>query len=57
MERRRQGVTILPPSGLQQSACDESIHLAPPQLDLDARKPTPATLAVTAHPFSGRGNR
>src|SRR5262249_22677292 len=57
MERSRQGVTILPLSGLQQSACDEGLHLTSAQLDLDARKPTPATLAIAAHSLGGRGKR
>jgi hypothetical protein len=55
MERCRQRPTILPLGGLHQSACDESIHLPSPQLNLDAQKPTPAALTVVAHPFDGRG--
>jgi hypothetical protein len=54
VERCRQGVTILPLSGLQQSACDEGLYLTSAQLDLDARKPTPATFAVTTHSLGGR---
>jgi hypothetical protein len=55
MERCRQCDAILPLVEVQQSACDESIHLPSPQLDLDAQKPTLAALAVAAHPFGGRG--
>jgi hypothetical protein len=55
MERSRQGVTILPLSRLQQSACDEGPHLTSAQLDLDARKPAPAALAVMAHALGARG--
>jgi hypothetical protein len=55
MERCRQCGAILPLSLFQQSARDESVHLTSPQLDLDARKATPAPRAVTAHPFGGRG--
>ena len=55
MERSRQDVTILPLSGLQQSACDEGLHLTSPQLDFDARKATSAALTVTAHALGARG--
>ena len=55
MERCRQGATILPLGRFQQSACDESVHLTSPQLDLDAGKATPAALTVAAHTFGGRG--
>jgi hypothetical protein len=55
MERCRQCDAILPLVGVQQSACDEGIHLVLSQLDLDARKPASASLAVPAHALSGRG--
>jgi hypothetical protein len=55
MERCRQCDAILPLVGVQQSACDEGIHLASPQLDLDARKATPAALTVAAHALGARG--
>ena len=55
MERRRQGPSILALGGFQQFACDETVHLTSPQLDLDARKSTPAPLAVTAHALGARG--
>jgi len=55
MERSRQGGTILPLRGLQQSACDESVHLTSQQLHLDARNPASATLAIPAHWSMWRG--
>src|SRR5262249_23611508 len=58
MERSRQGVTILPLSGLQQSACDQGLHLTSAQLNLDAHKPASATVAIPAHPSGpGRDDR
>jgi len=55
MERCRYSATILPLGGFQQSTCDEGVHFSSPQLDLDARKGTPAPLAVKAHALGGRG--